>query len=220
MDDAFSWWDRIRASLLLAVISVVGLSALPLPPPITQRDLNNPVIAADVDMWVALLQGVGLHLTREQLVSGVEALTVTPLRTRRALLKPVRPFFKATATGQGWGLFSVPDTRPNGLLVEGRTTSSEDWRPLYDARDPAHRWLSSTLHYRRVIGVYGAINNRPRYWTPFVGWVAEQALADHPELAAVRVLLVRTQVSLPGEPPPEYRKERFAIEVPRGEAAP
>lgn len=220
MDDTFSWWDRIRASLLLAVIVVVGLSALPLPPPITQRDLDNPVIAADVDVWVELLQGAGLSLTREQLVSRVELLTVTPRNARRVLLTPFRPLFKATATGQGWGLFSVPDTRPNGLVVEGRTSEDAAWLPLYDARDPAHQWLSEAFHYRRVIGVYGAINRRPRFWTPFVRWVAAQALADHPELSAVRVLLVRASVSLPGKPAPSDRKERFVIEVPREEAAP
>ena len=114
----------------------------------------------------------------------------------------------------------MPDTRPNGLVVEGRTSSDAEWQPLYDARDPEQQWRSEAFHYRRVIGVYGAINRRPRFWTPFVGWVAAQALADHPELSSVRVMLVRAKVSLPGRPAPGDHKRRFLVEVSREEAAP
>ena len=154
----------------------------------------------ELERWVGLLADLGIETTRGELVDHILDSGGRLVGLRKAALAPLQPVFRATGTGQGWGLFAYPDSYPDRLVVEGRTADST-WAPLYVALDPDHDFLRPQLTYRRVRGVYDGHSDRPgRPYDNFVHWVAQEAFANAPGLSAVRVRFERSHTLPPTQP--------------------
>jgi hypothetical protein len=215
--------DRVptlRAALLAVVVFVHGVAASPLPPsPTTAKALANPIAVEELDGWVRLLGGLGVTTNRAQLTELAVRSSVVTSELRGLVTKPFRPLMRITGTGQGWGLFTYPNTHPHRLVIE--VERGGEFQVVYRALDPEHRYLEPQLTFRRVRGVYddNASKVRPSYES-FARWVARRAFADWPDATRVRVKMIRTHVVTPGQKPDPKSEVRLVRVVKRGEEGP
>lgn len=215
--------DRVptlRAALLAVVVFVHGVAASPLPPsPTTAKALSNPIAIEELDGWVRLLSGVGVTTNRAQLTELAIESSVVTSELRGAVIKPFRPLMRITGTGQGWGLFTYPNTHPHRLVIE--VERDGEFQVVYRALDPEHTYLEPQLTFRRVRGVYddNASKVRPSYES-FARWVARHAFEDWPDATRVRVKMIRTHVVTPGQEPDPKAEVRLVRVVKRGEEGP
>ncbi len=174
-----------------------------MPHAVTARDFQNPVSQDEVEAWRDRLAAVGVDLSVDRLKELVILWTGRIGNTHKALKAPFRPMMRWTGTNQGWGLFANPDTHPTRLEIRGRTATSAPWQPVYLQLDPEADWWWDVLAYRRVRGCYDAQGPSRRshpVYRAFGQWIAGHAMAEHPELQAVEVRLLRTHTTLPGRP--------------------
>jgi hypothetical protein len=215
--------DRVpslRAALLAVVVFVHGVAASPLPPsPTTPKAMANPIAVEELNGWVTLLGELGVKTTRAELTDlAIESSTVTS-ELRTAVIKPFRPLLRITGTGQGWGLFTYPNTHPHRLVIEVERDGK--FEVVYRALDPDHTYLEPQLTFRRVRGVYddNASKVRPSYES-FARWVARHAFEDWPDATRVRVKMIRTHVVTPGQAADPIAETRLVRVVKRGEEGP
>ncbi len=203
---------HLRAVLLAAVVVGHGLAALPAPRKVSRAQFDHPVAVEELARWVGVLARVGVETTPEALEDGLVRWGGGVADVRRAALAPAKPLFRWTGTGQGWGLFAFPDSFPDALSVDGRGAGGT-WTPLYVVHDSEHAWLAPQLRYRRTRGVYDGHTDRPGPpYENFAAWVGREALADHPELAAVRVSFLRSHtVAPPARPEPQATRRLVRI---------
>lgn len=200
--------------MIALVIAVYGVAASPLPKTMKRSQFDAPIAVEELDRWVGLLGGVGIVLTRDELAEHTYQVGKVFADLRGVLLGPFKPWFRISGTGQGWGLFTYPDSFPHQLVVEVREAG--EWRVVYAALDPERDWMRPALAYRRVRGVYDGNTRKPgaSYWN-FVDFVAARALADHPAASEARVGFMRTHSVRPGEEPDPERSPRFQKVVAR-----
>lgn len=206
---------HLRAILIALALLVNGIAASPLPKSVKRSQFTSEVGVEELDRWVGILGGVGVTVTRKDL--GEQLYTVGKFFTdlRRSLLGPFGTWFRTTGTGQGWGLFTYPDSYPHQLVIEVRKAGG-DWRPVYAALDPDATWRRSTFVYRRVRGVYDGNTQKPgASYDNFVARVGEQALAEFPDEAEVRVGFIRTHSTMPNVKPDPERLPAFRRVVTR-----
>ena len=209
-------WPAIRAGLIAFVLLVHGVLALPVPSNVSDKAFDNAIAREELKSWSALLGDLGYPVEPEELGERVLELGKSLAGTKKAFLKPFRPFLRATGTGQAWGLFTYPNTTPNQLVVSVRGSPDEPWEPLYEALSEEHDWHESHFRYRRVRGVYDDNATRVRAsYDNFVHWVAEEAFEDHPEAQQVRVHMVQRVSRAPGEEPDDTKKVRLVRVVTR-----
>ena len=207
-------WPQVRAGLIAIVLAVSGLLAAPLPTPVTEKDFTTPVSSQEIDLWHDLSQQVGLTWTRDEFIGVIMVMSNGIGESHRAFKRPVSNVLSITQTGQGWALFAVPDAYPHTLIVEGQVTKGGKWRTLYRRWDPDYGevFLADAFEYRRIRGIYdGSTHRAGRTYKNFTRWVAERAFADWPELQTVRVGMIRSHTTLPGEPKDTktvYRQKR------------
>lgn len=215
--------DRVpslRAALLAVVVFVHGVAASPLPPsPSSAKALANPIAVEELNGWVRLLGGLGVETNREQLTELAVESSIVTSELRSAVMKPFRPLLRITGTGQGWGLFTYPNTHPHRLVIEVERDGK--FEVVYRALDPEHAYLEPQLTFRRVRGVYddNASKVRPSYES-FARWVARHAFEDWPDATRVRVKMIRTHVVTPGQTPDPKAETRLVRVVKRGEEGP
>lgn len=190
---------KVRAALLAIVIAVHGVAAAPLPSGVSASQFKNPIAQDEMRGWSRILSRIGIERSPEQLAEQALALGKQTSELRKTLLKPFGPLLRVTGTGQGWGLFTYPNSYPHRMEIQVREKGT--WRVIFRALDPEHAWLEPTLTYRRVRGVYddNVLNPRSSY-NNFVRWVAGRAFEDFPDADAVRVRMIRSHVTLPGKP--------------------
>ena len=202
---------QIRAIILAIVVLIHGLAAAPLPSKMHKRDQNDEAVQKELSRWVDALSGIGISVSEKGLWNFSYQAGNIATKSRNAILKPVRPFFKLTGTGQGWGLFTHPDRRPDHLEVWGKAENAKEWKLLYRSLDEDHRFMADKLSYRRLRGLWDGNANRPkRYFKKnrkkqpylyFTQWVACEAFSKHPELHKVKVQYERSFTTTPKEKP-------------------
>lgn len=214
--EPFSRLAIVRAGFIALVLAVHGLAAAPLPHVVTRRDLESPVAAEEVDRWAQRLTALGYTISPQELGEKVISITGLIGGTHRALLRPFRPMFRYTGTGQGWGLFANPDIFPSRLEI--RAQRGGDWQTVYLRLDPMHRWGADVLTFRRVRGIYdaGGYGKRPQApYRRFADWIGRRLLESDPEVTAVEVRMLRTHTTLRGQRPDDKVTPRHTIEVRR-----
>ncbi len=198
----------MRAALLALTVLVYGVAASPLPKSVKRSHFETPIAIEEVDRWVGILGGVGIDVTRKELSDGSYEVGRFFADVRRTLLGPFKEWFRVSGTGQGWGLFTYPDSYPHQLVIEVRKKGGT-WRPVYAALDPDAGWRRSQLAYRRVRGVYDGNTRKPgASYTHFVAWVGGLALTDHPDADEARVGFIRTHSTMPHVTPDPERLAR------------
>lgn len=189
----------LRALAITCVIAVHGLYAMPSPVRVNRADLDSPEGRDEVTRWLGLLHAVGVSISREELERETMAWTKSLASAHWEMKKPFQPAFRVTGTGQAWALFANPDSHPHRLEVYVREAGV--WRPVYRRNHPELDWLDPVFRYRRVRAVYDGSTGKAGapYWN-FTRWVARRAMLEWPDVDAVRVQMVRTHTTLPGEP--------------------
>lgn len=204
----------VRAILIALVLAVHGLKAAPLPRPVSEATFKRPETQEELRRWMGLVDALGLPLTQKQVKSISQTVGGQVGRARWRVMKPFKPLFDLTGTGQGWALFATPDSHPQRLEVWIETASGE--RLVSRRTDRRFDYLGRTLAFRRVRGVYDSVTGKakPQY-TRFCRWVADRAFDDFPEAERVRVQQVRTHTVLPWEAPDPKETVKFVREIPR-----
>ena len=212
MSDA---WPAVRAGLIAAVLLVQAADGLPRPGRMPPSMKTDPAAVQELDRWVAVARRLGIDADREAVFAWSRAWSQRLRAWRTTLTDPLEPWFRLTGTGQGWGLFTSPNTHPHRFEVRVRRDGA--WEPLYVDLDPAHDWRAATFAYRRVRAIYNPTAPRriPAGYPPLTRVIARWAFADVPEAEAVQVRLVRVHVTLPGEPDDDLAVPRFVHTVER-----
>lgn len=202
-----AWREHLRGALLLAVVGVHGFAALPLPHSARKSQYDTPIAQEEIARWQGAFARLGFEVTRGEIVDFAWATAQGSVTLRKTVLRPFSDVLRWTGTGQGWGLFTTPDSFPHQLRVWIQPAAAPDavapptWRLVYAGLDPDAAWRVEQLAYRRVRGVYDGQTTRPgASWDKAARWIAARALEDFPEAARVRVGFVRRHSKLPGEP--------------------
>ncbi|MCB9761720.1 MAG: hypothetical protein H6739_17890 [Alphaproteobacteria bacterium] len=190
---------RVRAAVLAFVVLVHGMAASPIPNSVSKAHFRNPIAEEEMARWVSILGRVGIRTTDEELIAWLVDVGSSTAEVRKVVMQPFRPILRVTGTGQGWGLFTYPNSYPHRMEIEGRAGTT--WRTLFRALDPEHAWMNDKLVFRRVRGVYddNAFKTRQSY-DNFVRWVAGEAFTEFEDLDEIRVKMIRSHVVLPGKP--------------------
>ncbi|MDP2306016.1 MAG: hypothetical protein Q8P18_08310 [Pseudomonadota bacterium] len=212
--------DHVRAVVIALVLVVNGLAASPMPKSVKRSHFETAIAIEELDRWVGILGSVGLTLTRPELTEHTYAVGKFFAELRGTLVGPFKGWFRVTGTGQGWGLFTYPDSYPHQLVIEVRSASGAgpegEWRTVYAALDPDAAWHRSHLVYRRVRGVYDGNTRKPgASYDNFVAWAGKQALVEFPDAAEARVGFVRSHSTMPNVTPDPERLPKFQRVVTR-----
>ncbi len=201
------WREHLRGAILLLVVGVHGFAALPLPHSARKSQYDTPIAQEEIARWQAAFADVGLEVTRGEIVDVAWASAQGSVALRKRVLGPFTGLLRWTGTGQGWGLFTTPDSFPHQLRVWIQPAAPLDaavapaWRLVYAGLDPDAVWRVEQLAYRRVRGVYDGQTTRPgASWDKAARWIATRALEDFPAAGRVRVGFVRRHSKFPGEP--------------------
>ncbi len=173
---------RLRALLITLALVVYGIAAAPIPPSVKKHEVFSESGRDELRRWVEVLHGVGVETSVKELGGQVLAVGQPLTKARQKLLSPFSPLLRLTGTGQRWGLFAYPDTRPQALVVECEV--GDRWRTLFRAGDPEHDWASSRLRHRRIRGVWDGVARRKkpgRAYEALVDRIAAWVEAEEPD---------------------------------------
>jgi hypothetical protein len=186
---------RLRAGLIAVVLLVGGVQNLPFTA-VSEKALKNPVAKAELESWQRLLSKVGIERTVPELRMDAVGWGNGLADAKGNTLKPLKPLFRLTGTGQAWGLFTYPNTYPHKMIIEIRV--DEAWVPVYRSLESEYDWKGGVFRFRRVRGVYddNAWNTRQSYEN-FVNWVSRMAFEDFPRADAIQVYMERTRAREP-----------------------
>lgn len=176
---------RLRAALIAAVLLSQALASIPNAPELKKDALSDSTALAEIDAWRGALEAVGVERSREQVLALGVMLTDSLREARKSAIAPVRPFLRATGTGQGWGLFSFPDQRPSRLEVA--IDRGAGWENVYVDLDAERAYRADLFAYRRVRAVYNPGKKPPPAYRPFTAWLADRVFEDFPAATQVRV---------------------------------
>lgn len=194
---------RARGALLALVLVVEGILAAPIPHSMKRSSLDEPIAREEIAAQVRILDGLGISVTTDQLADALYRSGAAWASAYHAVIDPVEPLLRVTGTGQGWGLFTYPDTYPHQLVVDVRRSRSGPFVTLYAGLDPEHAWKRDILAYRRVRGVYDGQTAKPgASWNNLTKWLAGEACAEDPLVSAVRVSFTRFHTVRPDQPAP------------------
>ncbi len=182
------------------VLGVEGILAAPIPHAMKRSSLNEPIAREEIAAQVQLLAGLGVTVSSDQLADALYESGAAWAAAYHAVVDPVEPLLRITGTGQGWGLFTYPDTYPHQLVVDVRRSHSGPFVMLYGGLDPEHDWKRDVLAYRRVRGVYDGQTAKPgASWNNLTKWLAGEACAEDSLVTAVRVSFTRFHTVRPGQ---------------------
>ncbi len=192
-------WDDARAALLLGVIVVNAVAALPGFPGLRRANFDHPSARDELGRISAVGADWGIEFDPDTLADALYTAADTHRRARAAVLRPLRPWFVYTGTGQSWGLFTYPDRFPSRLVVQGRTADGP-WERLFVAHDSNTAFDEGAFTYRRVRAVYdGHADRSDRTWERFCTWAALRVFVARPDVVEVRVSTLELHTREPGE---------------------
>ena len=199
----------VRAAVITFALVVHGIPALPLPRSIKRSQFDTPMASEEMARWSRLVGSVGIDRSASQLSDLFFAMGTVAVDARKMMVAPFARFYRVSGTGQGWGLFTYPDSFPHQLCVDIRREGG-GWEQIYAGLDPTDDWHRPQLVYRRIRGVYDGSTEKPGItYTNFVSWVSGEAFADFPDAEAVRVSFLRAHNTRPGEPQDPEKKRRW-----------
>ena len=176
---------RLRAAMIAAVLFSQALAAIPNVPRLQDDALSDSNALTEIDAWRNAFALVGVKRSREEVFALGIRLTEGLREARKTAVAPVRPFLKATGTGQGWGLFSFPDQRPSRLEIA--VDRGAGWETIYADLDTQRAYRAELFAYRRVRAVYNPGRKPPPAYRPFSAWLADRVFEDVAGATAVRI---------------------------------
>jgi hypothetical protein len=207
-------WPKVRGTLIALILLCCVVEAVPIPA-LRERHLNRSLAREEADRWVGVLEGLGVHMSSDELLGQVLTVSKEARAARAVVLGPWRAFSRQFKLAQAWGLFAFTDPHPGRLVLEGRAKGGE-WTLLFKAPSTGDERLGRVLFNRRMRGVWDDAGDRPkpgRLYDRWVTWVAKDVFEHRPDVDVVRVRFDRLSVSMdgPGATAPEepvHRRER------------
>jgi len=202
-------WPAVRA--LLLAVHVFAMVALSFPSAGMVGDVRRwrrPRTQREIGLWSRRLTAWGFPITHDELDRRLWAFAQRYLAVREAVAKPFRPYVAVTGAVQSWGMFRSPQRHPGELSVE--IDEGEGYRLIHLSRSDDHSWRSLQLSHNRFRKQLGRFARDGVLFDQIGGWIAQQALADHPGAQRVRVRYSRFDA-----PPPEGPRREIPREVAR-----
>ncbi len=200
MDVLEKVWPRIRACLVLAHCVAVFLMALPAPSGhMRPAAWQDPTVQDELAAWTGRLNALGWRGTQPDLEDRLWTLASGYVQSRRAVLRPLRPYARCCGTSQSWRMFVAPHRYPSKLHVD--VLVQGEWQNVYVARDAERAWMQRILDSDRMRSAqfrYAWPTNR-RSSIQFTDWLAEQAERDFPSATAVRTRWYKSRTPSPEE---------------------
>ena len=211
-----SRWATVRAVLITLIVGINFIQASPAPGKVAKSALKDPIAVEELERWVDIFGFFGIEHTPESVAELTVDLADTWRDGKRFITNPMRPFWKFTATQQGWGLFTYPDTHPYGMEIQVRGTE-RTYQTIFRSQDAALDFGRGVLTFRRVRGMYNPGRRAPKTYKPMTKWFARKVFAAYPDADRVRFRFHRSHTTLPGEPVDTQTKTRFSRTVKRSE---
>lgn len=210
-----SWRAWLRAIFLTGLVVLSALSAVPTFGTASAERLQRPFEQAEIARWHALLRGLGLELSREQLVELYLGFASRMAEAQALVQAPLRWLTELTETRQAWTLFGTPNAFPPAFRLQAWDANGA--RVLYESGDPERRWQERLLGYRRVRASYNPSRAGPPHTYPGVcRRLSELVFAEQPEVERVRCSIMRRAVPLPGQAAQREPEEQDVIDIARG----
>ncbi len=191
---------HLRGLLVALHVLAVTLAALPSPEGGMNRGAwTDPTVQAEFAAWRGRLAALGIELSAEELEDRLWTLAQGWMAARKASLAPFAPYYRHMGTAQPWRMFVAPHTHPSRLHIE--LLEGEEWRTLYIARDPRHRWKAELLDHDRMRSAlfrYAWPGYR-RSWEELGRWLADRAAEEFPAGARLRLFFTRARTPSPEE---------------------
>lgn len=214
-------WPHVRAVLI--ALHVMSLVVLSLPDQGAVHNRRRWVTAnarADLRQMSARLTAWGWPMDEHQLERRLWDLGTAYLQFQRPLAAPFVLYAQLSGSRQGWRMFASPQRHPAELHVDVLRDGA--WETIYRPHSERHAWNREQFEHNRFRKFLGRFARGfvPRDYRQTARWVARMAAVEHPDVAEVRVRLLRYD-SLPPErvaagerPQGRYEHEqRFDAEV-------
>jgi hypothetical protein len=204
----------LRAVLLTALVALSTLATVPTFGTASAERLQRPFEQAELERWQAMLSGLGLELSREQLAELYLGFASRVAEVRAAVQAPLRWWTQLTQTEPGWMLFGTPDAFSPAFRLHAWDGNGE--RVLCESADPERRWQASLLGYRRLRAAYNPSRSGPPPTYPgLCQRLSERIFAELPAVERIRCSILRRAVPVPGEPAQRAPEEQHVIEIAR-----
>ena len=195
---SLSRWAWVRAGLIAIFVVFNFIQASPSPGQVSKTAHKDPIARAELDRWVGLFSVFGLEYTPKEIGELTYDFSENWKKTKRMLGTPMRPFWTATATQQGWGLFTYPDTHPYELEVQV-LGKERDFKTIFLSHHSEYNFSWSLLTYRRFRAMYNPGKRAPKTYRGATHFLAKRAFETYPEASKVRIRFRRLATPLPGE---------------------
>lgn len=211
-----SRWAWIRAFLITVVVGFNFIQASPAPGKVSKTALKDPIAMEELGRWVDLFAWFGVETTPEAISQWTVGLADNWKAGKRFIATPIRPFWTFTATQQGWGLFTYPDTHPYEMEIQIRGNEME-YQTIFLSQDPDLDFQWALLTFRRFRGMYNPGRRAPKTYNGVTKFLAKRAFETYPDASRVRVRFRRLHTTLPGLEPDEIATVRFSRTIKRSD---
>lgn len=213
-DRVFAVLDGLRRWLVagLVLLHIIAITLLAFPSPgggLNRKDWQNRTVQAEFASWNERLRPLGWTGTSEELQDEIFVLAKAYAGGLNALKKPFDPYYKCCGTYQSWRMFVAPHRFPSRFQI--RILEGGDWRVVYEARHPEHRWLGSVLDNDRMrsgLFRYGWGRKYPREYKALGDWIAVRARRDFPGATRLQLRFANYKT-----PTPEQVRAGFEPEI-------
>lgn len=209
-----SRWAWIRGICITLGLAICFVAASPSPGKVSGAALKDPIAREELNRWVQIFSWAGVEMTPEDVAALTVDLADTWKTGKNYLLTPFRPIWKITATQQGWGLFTYPDTHPYRLEVSWREKNGP-YTVIYRSLDREYDFLEGPITFRRVRGMYNPGRKVPKTYKGVTEWYSAMVFERIPEAQRVRFRFHRAHTPTPGQVSDGEHSTRFSRVVRR-----
>ncbi|HEU4580122.1 MAG TPA: hypothetical protein VFS67_17815 [Polyangiaceae bacterium] len=192
-----------RATLLAAFVAFHVLAMLLLALPASGRLGERAVWESRENQlqfarWAQLASRLGIARDGPELEQRLWSLTQRYLSLRAAIIAPFELYRRLSGVGQGWRMFSNPQSHPAYVHIELRRAAH--FEPIYIARSSESAWRAEQLDHHRVRKLFGSIarSTEQKLWEQFGAWAARRAARDFPDALELRIWQERRATPEPG----------------------
>jgi hypothetical protein len=194
-----------RARWVPAFVGFHGLAVLLLALPASGRLGDRAVWESRENQlqfarWAQLANKLGIARDGPELEQLLWRLTQRYLHARASFVAPFELYRNYSGVGQGWRMFSNPQSHPAYVHIELRRAAS--FEPIYVSRSSRYDWRAGQLDHHRVRKLFGRIarSTEQELWAQFGVWAAQRAAQDFPDALELRIWQERRATPEPGRP--------------------
>lgn len=198
---SFTRKQRLRVLALTTYLGLCLLYTLPGGSRFTNRAVwNSAHNERQFGEWASALRHLGVDVTGAQFKAWLWSTTKRYVHVRNRMLRPLSWLTEQVGFGQGWRMFSNPQTTPSRLWVE--VDEGSGFRPIYVSRSQERTWRRSFFEHHRIRKLLGRIGRGggDAAYAALSKRIAQWAFADRPHAKRVRVRTYTWRTPSPAEP--------------------